>query len=399
MKGLTMTNDICQGFKFAGMAAGLKKNGKLDVGLIIADNECTAAGLFTNNAVKAAPVLVSAEYLQNGKCQAVIVNAGNANCCTGEAGVHNARHTTAFVGQALGLAADQVAVSSTGVIGLPLPVEKIEAVVPQLIAQAKADAVWEFAAAIMTTDTVPKVITRRGSFNGKEFTVMGVAKGAGMIRPDMATMLSYIMTDAALDAASLKKLLKVAADRSYNTITIDGDTSTNDTLIALANGLSGVEITDEADLQAFGCVLNEVCLALARWMVKDGEGVTKVVNVLVKNAANDADAFKIADTISQSNLVKTAFFGEDANWGRILAAAGRAHAAIEPYKTDIYIGDVKMVENGVGQGKGVEAEATKVLKTPEFTVTVDLKLGQGSCELITCDFSIDYIKINADYRS
>lgn len=394
-----MTNDICQGFKFAGVAAGLKKNGKPDVGLILADSECTAAGLFTNNAVKAAPVLVSAEYLQKGKCQAVIVNAGNANCCTGEAGMRNARHTTAFVGQALGMAADRVAVSSTGVIGLPLPVEKIEAVVPQLIAQAEEGAVWEFAAAIMTTDTVPKVITRRGSLNGREFTVMGVAKGAGMIRPDMATMLSYIMTDVAIDAPGLKKLLKAAADRSYNTITIDGDTSTNDTLIALANGLSGVEIADEAGMQAFGGVLNDVCLALARWMVKDGEGVTKVVNVLVKNAANDADAFKIADTISQSNLVKTAFFGEDANWGRILAAAGRAHAAIEPYKTDIYIGAVKMVENGVGQGKAVEAEATKVLKTPEFTVTVDLKLGQGRCELITCDFSIDYVKINADYRS
>lgn len=394
-----MTNDICQGFKFAGVAAGLKKNGKPDVGLILAESECTAAGLFTNNAVKAAPVLVSAEYLQKGACQAVIVNAGNANCCTGEAGMQNARHTTAFVGQALGLAADLVAVSSTGVIGLPLPVEKIEAVVPQLISQAAEGAVWEFAAAIMTTDTVPKVITRRGSFNGREFTVMGVAKGAGMIRPDMATMLSYIMTDAAIDAAKLKKLLKVAADRSYNTITIDGDTSTNDTLIALANGLSGVEITDEAGLQAFGGVLNEVCLALARWLVKDGEGVTKVVNVLVKNAANDADAFKIADTICQSNLVKTAFFGEDANWGRILAAAGRAHAAIEPYKTDIYIGAVKMVENGVGQGREVEAEATRVLKTPEFTVTVDLKLGPGRCELITCDFSIDYVKINADYRS
>lgn len=394
-----MTNDICQGFKFAGVAAGLKKSGKQDVGLIIADKPCTAAGLFTNNAVKAAPVLVSAEYLQKGACQAIIVNAGNANCCTGEAGMQNAKRTTEFVGKALGLAAEQVAVSSTGVIGLPLPVEKIEAVTSKLIAEAKEDAVWDFAAAIMTTDTVPKVITRKGSLNGREFTIMGVAKGAGMIRPDMATMLSYIVTDAEIDAASLKKLLKIAADQSYNTITIDGDTSTNDTLIALANGLSGVKIADEAGLQAFGKTLNEVCLALARWMVKDGEGVTKVVNILVENAADDADAFKIADTISQSNLVKTAFFGEDANWGRILAAAGRAHAVIDPYKTDIYIGAVKMVENGVGQGKEAEAEATKVLKTPEFTVTVDLKLGQGRCELITCDFSIDYVKINADYRS
>ena len=394
-----MANDFCQGFKFAGVAAGLKKNGKPDVGLILADRPCTAAGLFTNNAVKAAPVLVSAEYLQKGVCRAVIVNAGNANCCTGEAGLRNAKHTAEFVGNALGLPAEQVAVSSTGVIGLPLPVEKIEAVVPQLIKDAKEDAVWEFAAAIMTTDTVPKVVTRKGSLNGREFTVMGVAKGAGMIRPDMATMLSYIVSDAAIDAANLKKLLKIAADQSYNTITIDGDTSTNDTLIALANGMSGVKVDDEAGLQAFGRVLNEVCLTLARWMVKDGEGVTKVVNILVKNAANDADAFRIADTVSQSNLVKTAFFGEDANWGRILAAAGRAHAAIEPYKTDIYIGDVKMVENGVGQGKDVEAEATKVLKTPEFTVTVDLNLGEGRCELITCDFSIDYVKINADYRS
>lgn len=394
-----MDSDFCQGFKFAGVAAGLKKNGKRDVGLIWADKPCTAAGLFTNNRVKAAPVLLSAENLKNGWCQAIIVNAGNANCCTGEMGMQAARRTADFMGRALGLAPNQVAVSSTGVIGLPLPVEKIEAVAPQLLAQASPNAVWDFAAAIMTTDTVPKVITRTGDFNGQTFTVMGVAKGAGMIRPDMATMLSYIMTDVEIGAPDLKTLLQAAADQSYNTITIDGDTSTNDSLIALANGLSGVKISDAAGFKAFGKTLNEVCLALARWMVKDGEGVTKVVNVVVKNAESDADAFKIADTICQSNLVKTAFFGEDANWGRILAAAGRAHAEIEPYKTDIYIGDVKMVANGVGQGKEVEAEATKVLKTPEFTVTVDLKLGQGFCELITCDFSIDYVKINADYRS
>lgn len=394
-----MGNDICQGFKFAGIAAGLKKNGKQDVGLIIADSPCTAAGLFTNNAVKAAPVLVSAGYLKDGLCHTVIVNAGNANCCTGETGLANAVRTAEFVGRALDIPAEQVVVSSTGVIGLPLPVEKIEAVVPQLIANAKADGVWEFASAIMTTDTVPKVITRQGMVDDKIFTVMGVAKGAGMIRPDMATMLGYIMTDAEVSPHDLKRLLKRAADQSFNIITIDGDTSTNDTLIALANGLSGAVIDNAGAVHKFQVVLNEVCLALARWMVKDGEGVTKVVNILVKNAANDEDAFKIADTISQSNLVKTAFFGEDANWGRILAAAGRAKAQIDPYCTDIYIGEVKMVKNGVGQGKDVEIEATKVLKTPEFTVTVDLKLGNGNAELITCDFSIDYVKINANYRS
>lgn len=395
-----MNNDFCQGFKFSGVAAGLKKNGKQDVGLIIADKECTAAGLFTNNAVKAAPVLLTAEYLKSGKCRAVIVNAGNANCCTGEAGYQNAKITSQMTAKALGVAPEDVAVSSTGVIGLPLPVEKIEAVIPQLVAEAQTDAVWEFAKAIMTTDTEPKVITRRGTVNGKTFTVMGTTKGAGMIRPDMATMLSYIMTDVAVEAPVLRRALKTAADQSYNCITIDGDTSTNDTLICLANGLSGIDAGSGEALEAFQQVLNDVCLTLARWMVRDGEGVTKVVNIAVKNAASNEDAFKIADTIAQSNLVKTAFFGEDANWGRILAAAGRAKAQqIDPYKTDIYIGDVKMVENGVGQGKEVEAEATKVLKTSEFTVTVDLKLGDGFAELITCDFSIDYVKINADYRS
>jgi glutamate N-acetyltransferase/amino-acid N-acetyltransferase len=236
---------------------------------------------------------------------------------------------------------------------------------------------------------------------GKTFTVAAVAKGAGMIRPDMATMLCFVMTDIQASAALLREMLAASVDRSLNRITVDGDTSTNDTVLLMANGLSGIPIEGDqtSPRNAFQSVLDDVLITLAKWLIKDGEGATKLVEIIVTGAASDQDAHRIADTIGNSNLTKTALFGQDANWGRILAAAGRAGVPLAPEKIDIAFGPVLMVHNGIGCGKAVEAEATRILNQPEFEITVDLKMGSGTASVFTCDFSIDYVKINANYRT
>jgi glutamate N-acetyltransferase/amino-acid N-acetyltransferase len=290
-------------------------------------------------------------------------------------------------------------VASTGVIGEPLDIDKVRTALPELIRTLDDDAVSALAEAIMTTDTVSKVVTQKGRLGSASFTVTGVAKGSGMIRPDMATMLCFVMTDIAAEPERLKEMLLTAADRTLNRITVDGDTSTNDTALLIANGLSGAVIDSDADRKEFQGILDTVLMSLARQLIKDGEGATKLVEITVKGAGSDADAYQIADTVSHSNLVKTALFGEDANWGRILAAAGRAGVPIRPEAIDIYFDDVVMVKRGMGCGKKAEARATRILKKPEYTITIDLKAGQGTSSVITCDFSIDYVKINADYRS
>jgi len=261
------------------------------------------------------------------------------------------------------------------------------------------DGVLNLAQAIMTTDTVPKVISRRGQLDGKTFTVTGVAKGAGMIRPDMATMLCFVMTDIQATPNALKQMLVAAVNRSLNRITVDGDTSTNDTALLMANGVSGIRIGNSAQQEVFQAVLDDVLIALAKWLIKDGEGATKLVEIIVTGAATEKEAHQIADTVANSNLTKTALFGEDANWGRILAAAGRAGVPIEPQKIDIRFGSVLMIQNGMGCGQAAEAEASKILKQPEYDITIDLKMGSCSATVFTCDFSIDYVKINADYRT
>jgi len=389
----------CPGFKAAGAVCGLKKNGRKDLGIIYSERPASVAGLFTRNRVQAAPVLLDRQRVTGGVCRGLIVNSGNANCCTGEQGMQAALRMAQAAAAGLGVTEQEVLVASTGVIGEPLPVEKIEAAVPELIAGMHAEGILDFAEAIMTTDTVPKVVNRRGKLAGKTFTVAAVAKGAGMIRPDLATMLCFVMTDAQASAAVLRQLLAASVDRSLNRITIDGDTSTNDTVLLMANGLSGIAIEDQTQQHAFQSVLDDVLTTMAKWLIKDGEGATKLVEIIVKGAASDQDALRIADTIANSNLTKTALFGEDANWGRILAAAGRAGAPLEPEKIDIAFGPVLMVQNGIGCGKAVEAEATAILKQPEFEITIDLKMGSGTASVFTCDFSIDYVKINADYRT
>jgi glutamate N-acetyltransferase/amino-acid N-acetyltransferase len=388
-----------KGFKAAGIASGIKKSGKKDLGLIYSEVSANAAGLFTRNQVQAAPVRLDRERITSGICQAVIVNSGNANCCTGDQGMRDARNMSSLAGSELGISEDMVLVASTGVIGEPLPIEKIEASIPALVRSLDAEGIHDLAEAIMTTDTVPKISFGQGHLDGDTFSVMGVAKGAGMIRPDMATMLCFVCTDAKVGSKVLQNALVSVANRSLNRITIDGDTSTNDTLLIMANGRSGLTIQNADQQHIFMTVLESVLMDLAKQLVKDGEGVTKLVEVNVQGASSDTDALKIAETIAHSPLVKTAFFGEDANWGRIVGAVGRAGPAIDPDKIDVYFDTVQMVKAGAGCGKTVEIEATKVLKKPEFAVTVDLNMGHGSASMLTCDFSIDYVKINADYRS
>lgn len=389
----------CPGFGAAGVAAGIKKNGRKDLGLIVCNVPASVAGVFTRNRVQAAPVMLDRERVKGGVCRAVVVNSGNANCCTGDAGYQNALRMAAVTAAGTNVPEDQVLVASTGVIGEPLPVERIEQALPGLLAALSPDGIADFAEAIMTTDRVPKAVSRQGRIGGRAFTVTGVVKGAGMIRPDVATMLCFVMTDVQATPAVLRDVLAIGADRSFNRISVDGDTSTNDTVLLMASGASDAALDTPAARAVFQAVLDDVMLTLAKWVVKDAEGSNKLVEIRVRGAQSDADARRIADTIAHSPLVKTALFGEDANWGRILAAAGRAGVPLDPNRVDIFIGPVQMVSSGIGSGKEVEAEATRVLKRDEFSITVDLHLGGGRASMYTCDFSIDYVKINADYRS
>jgi glutamate N-acetyltransferase / amino-acid N-acetyltransferase len=402
MKSMKSMKDqiiACPGFRAAGAACGLKKNGDRDLGLILSDRPASVAGVFTRNRVKAAPVKLCEARLAAGTCRAIIVNSGNANCATGAEGMAHAEEMARIAAESVDLDAHSVLVASTGVIGQALPVEKIRAGAPALAAGLRSDGFGDLARAMMTTDTVPKAEVRTGRIDGRSFTVVAVAKGAGMIRPDLATMLAFVCTDVAAPAGVLGPILKAACDRSFNRISIDGDTSTNDTVLLLANGFSAIELDSQKKQAAFQAVLDDLLMDLARQLVRDGEGVTKVVEIRVKGTARTQDAYKVADTVAHSPLVKTAFFGEDANWGRILAAAGRSGVDINPDLIDIYFDDVQMAASGLGCGAAAEARATAVMKKPEYTVTIDLNTGDGGASLLSCDFSVDYVKINADYRS
>jgi glutamate N-acetyltransferase/amino-acid N-acetyltransferase len=389
----------CPGFKMAGIACGLKKNNERDLGLIYSEVPANVAGVFTRNKIKAAPVLLDQKRIQSGVCQAIIVNSGNANCCTGDRGMQDAIRMSQLTASGLGIPEDLVLAASTGVIGQPLDMGKIEEATADLIKALDFDGVTDFAGAIMTTDTVPKIVTRHGELDGNRFTVTGVAKGAGMIRPDMATMLCFLMTDIEASSEQLIQMLTAATAKSLNRMTIDGDTSTNDTALLMANGKSEAQVLNADHMAAFQSVLDDVLITLAKQLVQDGEGVTKLVEVVVKGASSDADAQQIVGTVAHSNLLKTAFYGEDANWGRIFAAVGRAGVPLEPNTIDVYFDGVLMVQDSLGCGEEAEKEATKVLKKSDFTVTIDLKMGKGHASMLTCDFSIDYVKINADYRS
>ena len=394
-----MEKIFCPGFQASGVEANIKKQGIRDLGLIFSEVSAKAGGVFTRNLVQAAPVVLDRKLIQSGQARAIIVNSGNANCCTGSQGMEDAKNMAKIVAAELKISSDQVLVASTGVIGAPMPMDRVTAAIPALVQNLSSDGFSDLALAMMTTDTVPKLVSKQGKINSKTFTVTAVAKGAGMIRPDMATMLCFVCTDIDADPDYLSYALYMACERSFNRITVDGDTSTNDTALILANGMSGVTIENSVHKASFQRVLDDVLLFLAKIMAKDGEGATKLVEIKVTGALSDEDAHAVAGTIGNSNLVKTAFFGEDANWGRILAAAGRAGVYLEPDRINIYFNDVLMCKNGMGCGPEAERKATIVMKKPEYAIRVDLQIGNGKSTMYTCDFSYDYVKINADYRS
>ena len=391
-----------KGFTYSAVAAGIRKKERLDLGLIFSEKPAVAAGVFTTNRVKAAPVLLGMERIGQGRAQAILVNSGVANACTGKNGMQAARTCSGLAAAALGIDENLVQIASTGVIGEQLPVEKVAAALDELVGCLSPTGHEEVARAIMTTDTVPKTAERTCTIGGNEVKLLGMAKGAGMIMPDMATMLCFVMTDADIAADILQHHLSRGVMQSFNRITVDGDTSTNDTVLILANSTAGnpeIVAPDTVDSTIFGAALAGLLKDLALQIVADGEGATKTVTIKVINAANEDEAEGAARTIANSSLVKTAFFGEDANWGRIIAALGRSGAVFDQDSVDIAFGDVLLVHGGLAQGAAAEAKATEVLRQKKFTVTVDLKTGQATGEIYTCDLSIDYIKINADYRS
>ncbi|HAD03537.1 MAG: bifunctional ornithine acetyltransferase/N-acetylglutamate synthase [Desulfuromonadales bacterium GWD2_61_12] len=391
------------GFRFASRSAGIKRSGKPDLALIVSDSPARCAGVFTTNKVIAAPLEVSAPRIKQGYCQAILINSGNANACTGEPGRSAARRCSELTAAALAIDEQLVAVASTGVIGVPLPMACFEEHIPLLPADLAADAVAAagVAQAMMTTDAFPKVASAAGFAGGVPYTIFGVAKGAGMIHPNMATMLGFILTDALLSPELLRTALHAGVDVSFNSITVDRDTSTNDTVLLLANGAAGTPeiVAGSADAAAFCALLNGVLLDLAKMIVRDGEGATKLVTIRVKGGVDAAQARTAACSVATSSLVKTAFFGEDANWGRIIAAVGYSGAEVEPEKVDISFDAIAVVRNGLGTGKELEAQATAVLKKPEFMVTVDLHLGPGEAIYYTSDLTYDYVKINGAYRT
>ena len=401
--------DSVRGFQVAGVHAGLKKDDALDFSLIVSDVNCAAAGVFTRNKVKAAPVLFDMERLdENPKAiRAVATNTISANACTGAIGLKNARATANLVADELSIVAEQVLVMSTGVIGTHLPMDKIAQ--GARLAGANLGSDWRAAAAgIMTTDTRPKLGSVSVETEAGAYTLAGIVKGAGMIAPNMATMLSVIVTDAALALPDLNAALKSATQQSYNRIVIDGDTSTNDTVLLLANGASGVNLSSAEDLSAFQDALNALTRYLAQEVVRDGEGVTKFITLNIVNAESVAEAEKIGQTIGASALTKTAFYGSDANWGRIVAAAGRADTAFDPDRTSLR---VAAGERGANNTAGVEIfsggmptdyreeDAAAIMAEPSITFTLDCGIGDGKATVWTCDISHEYVSINGDYRS
>jgi len=389
------------GFMFSGISAGIKEGEERDLALFYSVRPATAAAVFTTNRVKAAPVLIDRARMRRGLCQAIIANSGNANACTGERGMRDARAMADATAEALRIPRGLVLVSSTGVIGKPLPIDKILSRVPGLIDNLSSHALLDAVKAIMTTDRFPKVKVEKCSIGGREIRICGVAKGAGMIMPRMATMLCFVMTDAVIERASLQKALSDATELSFNRITVDGDTSTNDTVLALANGIARNRPISgkSAGYSRFRDLLAGVMLELAKMIVKDGEGATKLIEVRVEGARSEADAKKVALSVANSNLVKTAFFGGDANWGRIAAAIGRSGVPINPKAFDILLNHVPVVLGGVGTDERLQEEADQVLKLNTVTVTIRLHQGSVHTSIYTCDLTIDYVKINAHYRT
>lgn len=389
------------GFRLGIASAGIKKPGRRDIVVMEIAEGCAVAAVFTRNAFCAAPVTLAKKHLAVGSVRYLLVNTGNANAGTGAAGMQAAEECCDALAAVTGATAQQILPFSTGVIGEPLPVEKIRGALPAAFADLREDGWADAAHAILTTDTVPKGASRTVQIKGTKVTVTGIAKGSGMIRPDMATMLSYVATDAKLSSTLLQQVLNRAVATSYNRITVDGDTSTNDACVLVATGRSGVTVEEGGAEQAvLQQAVTEVCEELAQLIIRDGEGATKFITVDVRGGKSELECEQVAYTIAHSPLVKTAFFASDPNWGRILAAVGRA--GVKEMDLDaitIFLGDVCIVRNGGRDPAYREELGAAVMKKEEITIRVELARGTATARVWTCDFSYDYVKINAEYRS
>ena len=400
-----ISGGVCaaKGFKAAGVPAKIKYEGRNDVALVVADAPCAAAAVFTTNAVAAAPVLYDRVVVKGGKVQAILANSGCANACTGEAGYKDAELSALATAGELGISPKHVLVASTGVIGRRLPMDRLLAGMKDAAGKLARSEEAGLAAekAVMTTDTKPKQAAVQTKIGGKTVTVGGMCKGSGMIEPNMATMLGFITTDAAVTPAMLRRALKLAIAVSFNHVVVDGDESTNDSVFLLASGAAGNAVIDKAgaDFDAFVEALTAVGVALAKQMAADGEGATKYVEVRVKNAKTQRDADRAARAIAKSPLAKTSWFGKDPNWGRVLAAAGYSGAQVVDMEAEVFYGKTWAYRKGRVADAAQLAKLEKEMQGPELIVTVDLHLGTYESTIFTCDFSLDYVHINADYTT
>lgn len=389
------------GFRAAGAHGGIKEGStKLDVALIVSDRPASAAAVYTTNLVQAAPLHLCRAYLRDGSACAVVLNSGNANACTGEQGLSAARAMSAHVAKGLGVDSEDVLVCSTGVIGVQLPMEAVENGIAGALAALSENGGDDAAVAIMTTDTVPKTCAVSLELDGRTVRIGGMAKGSGMIAPNMATMLGVVTTDANVPPALLREMLALAVKRSFNCITVDGDMSTNDTVIALANGAAGgAELqADTAAAAAFAEALESVCRELARKIARDGEGATKLVSIEVKGARSEDEARQVGLSVANSSLVKTAIFGRDPNWGRILCAMGYAGVPLDPQKVEVALCDTPIYGNGSGLPFDHKA-LVEAMSAADIPIAIDLASGDERAEIFTCDLSYDYVRINAEYTT
>lgn len=391
---------FAKGFTAAGVKAGIKKSGNLDVAVIYTKTQAVVAGTFTQNKVAAAPVYVSKEVVATGTAHAIVANAGCANACTGQQGLDDAHKMAQIAADELGVNADDVIVGSTGVIGVSLPMDKLEAGIKDAVANLSADGSGNACRAIITTDTHSKSVTCEFELSGKTVRMGAIAKGSGMIRPNMATMLCYITTDIAIDQTLLQKAVSGCVEKSFNMISVDGDMSTNDMVIVLANGeANNAKITEEnADYQIFFDKLMMLCTELAKQIAADGEGASKFLTINVKGAKSFADAKTVGMAIANSPLVKTAFFGEDPNWGRVICAVGYSGADMVPEKTVVKFGGITIFANGTGATYDEKALA-HVMKEKDIVIDIELNMGQEDATVWSCDLSYEYVKINGEYHT
>lgn len=390
---------IPKGFLFSTAEAAIKYSHRNDLALIYSDRVANIAGAFTTNRVQAAPVRLDMERIKSGRGQAIIINSGNANACTGRRGISDATETAERVANALRIKSSLVYVCSTGVIGVPMPMERVTRKISHLTNNLGRSDIQDVAKAIMTTDTFPKITAKKVRVHERTGIVAGICKGAGMIWPNMATMLCFLMTDIAVEQKTLRKTLVDAVKKSFNRISVDGDRSTNDTVLMMANGALGNSLLTEKSrtYNAFKTALQEVALNLSKLIVKDGEGATKYVQIEVKGATSESEAEKAAFSVANSNLVKTAIYGNDPNWGRIMAALGYSGVKIKEDKVDIYFGKKQIVNKGTSTGN--DKKAAKILKGKELTMTINLNLGKSSATILTCDLTEEYIIENKKYRT